>query len=210
MWAPLHAWRALGQLKAVVAVEPLLAQLAVAETNDDDWGMEEIPQVIGLIGPAAIGSTACFLADPTKSLYARSAAGSALVAIAKRAREHNDECVDPMVQQIARDSGKESTLNGLLIGTLLDLDASSSAGFIEQAYAENRVDTTVTRWNDVAEALNVAWTGKWGPCPPAKSLFPALAKGATESALDSHDAYRRRRVLARQRKPKTRRRKKKR
>ena len=33
-WAPIHAWRALGQLKSVEAVEPLLGLLRRIEEND--------------------------------------------------------------------------------------------------------------------------------------------------------------------------------
>src|SRR5579864_7878643 len=47
-----HAWRALGQLRAVEAVEPLLELFDRLE--DDDWVHEELPAVFGLIGPARI------------------------------------------------------------------------------------------------------------------------------------------------------------
>ncbi len=52
VWAPLHAWRALGQLHAVEAVEPLLELFDRLE--DDDWVHEELPAVFGLIGPRAL------------------------------------------------------------------------------------------------------------------------------------------------------------
>src|SRR6516162_9776606 len=48
VWAPLHAWCALGQLRAVEAVEPLLELFDRLE--DDDWVHEELPAVFGLIG----------------------------------------------------------------------------------------------------------------------------------------------------------------
>ena len=58
-WAPVHAWRALGQLRAVNAVEPLLHLLV--ERVRDDWAMDELPQVYGLIGAAAIPTHAISL-----------------------------------------------------------------------------------------------------------------------------------------------------
>src|SRR5918911_179978 len=44
VWAPLHAWRALGQLRAPEAVGPLLHQLD--ECAEDDWCHEEVPRVL--------------------------------------------------------------------------------------------------------------------------------------------------------------------
>src|SRR5258707_7875891 len=61
VWAPVHAWRALGQLRAVEAVEPLLELFDRLE--DDDWVHEELPVVFGLIGPAALPALAAYLAD---------------------------------------------------------------------------------------------------------------------------------------------------
>ena len=43
VWAPVHAWRALGQLRAVEAVEPLLELFD--KLQDDDWVHEELPSL---------------------------------------------------------------------------------------------------------------------------------------------------------------------
>lgn len=83
LWAPVHAWRALGQLRAVEAVEPLLEMLHRARQYDDDWAMEELPQVFGLIGPSAVEPLGRYLLEPAREQYARSAAGDALVEVAK-------------------------------------------------------------------------------------------------------------------------------
>lgn len=39
VWAPLHAWRAFGQLRAEQAIEPLAGLLNM----DDDWVSDELP-----------------------------------------------------------------------------------------------------------------------------------------------------------------------
>ncbi len=61
VWAPLHAWRALGQLRAKEAIEPLLSLFEPLEEND--WAMEELPDVLGMIGSlratAACTSSSC-------------------------------------------------------------------------------------------------------------------------------------------------------
>ena len=52
VWAPVHAWRALGQLRAAAAVEPLLRYLARVE--DDDSVSVDFPLVFGMIGYPAL------------------------------------------------------------------------------------------------------------------------------------------------------------
>jgi hypothetical protein len=62
VWAPVHAWRALGQLRAEAAIQPLSALLArTAEDLEDDWTPEELPYVFAEIGPAAIPELTAFL-----------------------------------------------------------------------------------------------------------------------------------------------------
>src|SRR5713226_5356329 len=66
-WAPLHAIRALGQLHAEAAIEPLVNLLA--ELKDDEWMLEELPSVYGLIGQAAIPALATYLSDSSHEMY---------------------------------------------------------------------------------------------------------------------------------------------
>src|SRR5215218_8440609 len=54
VWAPVHAWRTLGQLRAEAAIEPLLTLLSRIDEGQDDWIGEELPEVYEKIGPAAI------------------------------------------------------------------------------------------------------------------------------------------------------------
>src|SRR2546421_7297589 len=71
VWAPIHAWRTLGALHAEAAIEPLLSLLKEIDENDDDWVQEELPEVYGRIGPAAIPALAAYMADKTHHLWAR-------------------------------------------------------------------------------------------------------------------------------------------
>src|SRR5260370_624667 len=60
-WAPMHAYRALGQLHAQAAIEPLLSLLDLfREVND--FAMEELPYVFAMIGPLALPETAEYIA----------------------------------------------------------------------------------------------------------------------------------------------------
>src|SRR5205814_2700553 len=64
-WIPIHARRALGQLRAADAVEPLLSLLPRIDARDDDWVNEDLPKIMGLIGEPAIAALAAFVADST-------------------------------------------------------------------------------------------------------------------------------------------------
>src|SRR5436189_35830 len=65
-WAPLHAVRALGQLHAQEAIEPLLP---LFNDPDDEWMEEELSKVYAMIGPAAIPALARYLADTSHDEY---------------------------------------------------------------------------------------------------------------------------------------------
>ncbi|MEW5869531.1 MAG: hypothetical protein AB1894_09675 [Chloroflexota bacterium] len=54
-YAGIHAWRALGELQAAEAVEPLIGLLKYAdEPYHSDWILEDLPRTLGKIGPTAI------------------------------------------------------------------------------------------------------------------------------------------------------------
>jgi hypothetical protein len=52
--APIHAWRALGQLRSQGAIPALVELVIQNEELESDWIMEEIPVVIAMIGPVCI------------------------------------------------------------------------------------------------------------------------------------------------------------
>ena len=78
VWSPVHAWRALGQLKAAQALEPLMALL---NNRDDDWISTDFPALCTLIGIEAIPVLKTFLADSSNDFYARSDAAESLKAV---------------------------------------------------------------------------------------------------------------------------------
>ena len=69
-FTPIHAWRALGQLQAKKAINTLIFLAHENEEYDSDWIGEEIPVVMGMIGPACIPSLKAYLITPEKRLWA--------------------------------------------------------------------------------------------------------------------------------------------
>src|ERR1051326_7601415 len=90
VWAPVHAWRALGQLQAEEAIRPLLRQF---DDEENDWARDEIPEVYGMIGPPAIEPLAEYLSDRGQGMYARLAAAHALERIGTLHPEAREESV---------------------------------------------------------------------------------------------------------------------
>jgi hypothetical protein len=146
-WAPIHAIRALGQLHAEAAIEPLVNLLA--ELKDDEWMLEELPSVYGLIGPAAIPALAAYLSDSSHEMYSRSYASNGLVEIGERHPESRSECIAAISKQLEAFEENDYELNAFLISDLSHLKAIETLPLIERAFAADRVDEFVINLDDV-------------------------------------------------------------
>lgn len=149
VWAPMHAWRALGQLRAESAAEPLVHLLHWID-DGDDMVNEEVPEVLGMIGPAAIPVVAVYLADSSHGLWARVAAARSLGEIGRRHPDLSAGCIVHLARQLERFQDQDESLNAFLVGPLRDLHAVESAPLMEHAFAADRVDIGVYGdWEDV-------------------------------------------------------------
>ncbi|MDJ0647420.1 MAG: DUF1186 domain-containing protein [Xenococcaceae cyanobacterium MO_188.B19] len=147
VWSPVHAWRALGQLKAVEALEPLLGLLA---NRDDDWISGDFPTLCTLIGLEAIPYLEEFLADTSNNLYARIDAARSLEAISHQYPQTRQSNIAAIAGELEKFRDNDPTFNALLICELLDLQAVETIETIEQAFKENLVDTLITGyWEDI-------------------------------------------------------------
>jgi PBS lyase HEAT-like repeat-containing protein len=178
MWAPVHAWRALGQLHAEAAIEPLISLFRTIDEEDNQWADEELPIVFGLIGPAAMPALTAYLDDPANGLYARIAAVSSLRRIAEVHPETRAECVAILTHRLEEGAAADPTLNGFLLASLLDLKAVESLPVMERAFAANWVNESIAGdWEDVQiefglkEQRDTPRRPLWGPLPPAERGF---------------------------------------
>lgn len=152
IWAPVHAWRALGQLKSVESIPNLLQQL----DPDDDWSHTEIPQILSMIGPPAIPALSDFLLDTSKDPFARASISNALGNIATTYPQSREVCVTAIGEQLKRFENETPSLNALLIWTLTDLKSHDYHDTIQQAFEANQVDETVCGdWEDVQITLGL-------------------------------------------------------
>jgi HEAT repeat protein len=156
VWAPLHAWRALGQLRAEAAIKPLLPLLDRIDEEDDDWAQGDLPEVFGMIGPAALPALRDFMADAGHAEWARIAAGESLVKMAERFPEMRDQAVATLAEQLRHFAGQNRAVNAFVVNALCDLKAVEAAVVIEQAYAANAVDLSVLGdWEEAQIALGL-------------------------------------------------------
>jgi hypothetical protein len=148
VYAPVHAWRALGQLRAEEAIEPLLPLFK--ELDAADWASEELPKVYGMIGPKAIPALARRIAESSPEVYLRVDAVHSLECIAKTHPEARKECISVMIKRLERFSKNDPTLNAFLISYLINLRATEAAELMQRAFEKGRVDLSVAGdWEDI-------------------------------------------------------------
>lgn len=143
VWAPLHAWRTLAQLRAEAAVEPLIGLFERLDEFEDDSTSTELPQVFGYIGQAVIAPLTRLLADPEQSRWVRINATNAFAEIGQRHPDLRDQCVAVLTQQLAQYSRQDLSLNAFIISNLAELRAVEAAPVIEQAFAADKVDISI-------------------------------------------------------------------
>ncbi len=154
VWAPLHAWRALGQLRAVEAVEPLLGLFDRLEY--DDWVIEELPDVFGMIGPAALPVLAEYIADLSHTDSSRISAIAGIKNIGKRWPDAKSESIGLLEERLKRFEENEPDVNGFLVLALVELEAREATPVIERAFDEGYVDPIVMGdWDDVQVELGL-------------------------------------------------------
>ena len=152
VWAPVHAWRALGQLRAEEAIQPLIELLEFfdSETEGDEYVVEDLPRVFGLIGRAAIPALAAYLQNDEYLTQSRTTAANSLCHVAEQDAAVRDEVVVLLSQQLAQFDGQDEGLNGFLVSDLVDLRATEALPVIEQAFAADAVDEMIRGdWEDV-------------------------------------------------------------
>jgi hypothetical protein len=183
-WAPMHAGRTLAQLRTTEAIEPLLA--LVRAMPGYDLISEEVPVVLGIIGPATIEPIQAFIAtawnDPERP------AGTGIAAL-KQVADHNpdtrDRCIGIFAELLTTHDGLNHWEKGCIVSALLDLKAVEAIDAIRAAFAANAIDLSVAGdLEDVEIDLGLRATRttpkpSYNPLldlflksPPASSSFP--------------------------------------
>jgi hypothetical protein len=141
--APIHAWRALGQLQAQEAIPALVELVIQNEELESDWIMEEIPKVMGMIGPVSIPVLQEYLQNTEKEIWASVSMSHCLADIGKGNPESRSDCVNALQAGLEHYAINDETINGFLISYLADLKAAEAVSLVERAYRAGRVDLSI-------------------------------------------------------------------
>jgi len=156
VWANMHAWRAIGQLRAASAAGALLEAAARCDEVGDDWFLAELPKVFTMIGPAALGALEAYVADTSHSEYARVCAIESMREIAKRHSVVQGRCIEALTKRLDVSSPNGYDANAFLAHALVELGATGAATTIRHAYERGHVDESIFgTWQVIADELGV-------------------------------------------------------
>jgi len=141
VWAPLHAWRALGQLGAFAAVEPLLT--LADQLDDDPWLADDLPVLMSMIGGATLPYLEGFLANADRTKGARVTIASAVARIGQDHADLAEDCRGVLRAQLVQHAQQPAELNASIVSELIDLGASADIDLIREAYSADDVDLGV-------------------------------------------------------------------
>ncbi|MCC7085951.1 MAG: hypothetical protein IT427_13190 [Pirellulales bacterium] len=144
VWAPIHARRTLGQLRAASSAERLLAHLASRLEDDiDDSTMEELPVVLGMFGEPIIPQLVKFIKRRDLGCDIRAAGARALVEVGQRSPDSWPQCVAALAELLENFTQHNPTLNSYVINDLVELKAIETLSLIERAYQADAVDVSI-------------------------------------------------------------------
>jgi N-acyl-D-amino-acid deacylase len=152
-WAPMHAWRRLGQLGAKEAAQPLLE---IFNIGNPLQMMDEMPTVYSMIGPAAIPALADHLNKLWIPDFARIVAIVCLRAVAESSTpEIFDLCEGILVDKLEKYNENSPMLNAMLVNTLVGM-GTTAASTIYAAFTAKQVDESLAgTWKEAAVKLGV-------------------------------------------------------
>jgi hypothetical protein len=146
-WGPVHAWRALGQLRAEEAMDVLVD--LIEKMSEDDWIVDDLPSVFARIGPSALSALAGYLANPERNYHTRATASKSIARIGAEYPEMREQCVQIISAQLEKYRENNPTLNAFLIVDLITLCAKETLPLIRMAYDDGGIDEGIIRWADV-------------------------------------------------------------
>lgn len=142
LWAPLHALRALGQLKSPEVIEPLLHASEILD--DHDWMRDDLRKVFCLIGePSLEPLIYYFLHEKVICEFWHAGMSEALGLLVETYPQFRMRVLDAFKQYMQAPNLELETLNGLVISTLLDLKAVELIDDIRHFFSLNCVEEEV-------------------------------------------------------------------
>ncbi|WP_008318798.1 hypothetical protein [Leptolyngbya sp. PCC 6406] len=160
-FAPIHAWRALGQLQVLEAV-PVLAQ--VLSRYDLDWCWEEIPWALSLMGPDAIAPLLTTIANPEISGESKVFLVETFDHLVTLFPESRDACIAGAMEVLANYEENIPAVNGNLCVFMVQNKVVEAADLLEAAHSKNCVDIHfIGTWATVQVELGLKSKADFSP-----------------------------------------------
>jgi len=161
-YAQVHAWRALAQLRAEAAIEPLIDLLATEGDIEDwnDWVTEEVPIALAMIGPAALAPSIAWLERRGQEEWRPIYFARTLTEIARHHPEQRGAVVEQLSRVLGTALSNNPGLNGCVIADLMELNAVEAWPTMEAAFATGNADESVA-----GDAADVKYRLGLGPIP---------------------------------------------
>jgi hypothetical protein len=142
-------WRALGQLKAEAATRPLVD--AMMRDVWEDWGWDDLPQALVLIGAPAIEPLASELGQRATDYDEHpTLIQSALEMMGTQHEDLRDRVAAILLEQLQKAETNDPTLNGFMIGTLAEWKIEKALPAIEKAFTGDHVDLFIAGdWDEI-------------------------------------------------------------
>jgi hypothetical protein len=199
-WAPVHAWRALGQLRAVEAIDPLIdlrvwldrcktrldGEYEYRFDEADSNLMADFPAVFEKIGRAAVPALVAMLGRGDVSVMVWVEASQALALIGAADATVHDECVSVLAERLEHFEVQDATGNAFLIDGLIELRAIEHAHLMKRALAAGAVDRIVlSDWEEACVRLGLL-ASRRTPEPTPQAEFIRAIFGPETPAERAH------------------------
>ncbi len=154
IWIPLHAWRALAQIRSLNMLTifcPMLWRF------DDQWIREDSSLIVQIFGPFALPLWLSYLSF-TESAGKTDSVLSVVEGLALLGQKHieaRQTVSDDFTQRLARHADNDERYNAFLVLGLERLRAKNALPIIAAAYADETVDETVENWRGVSRAFRL-------------------------------------------------------
>lgn len=149
VWAGLHAWRTLAQLRAVAAIPDLIDMFELS--SEDDWVMAEIPDILGFLGPEALEPLNQALDEDRFDSHGKNSMVGAFEQIYSHYPETREQSVQILREKLRHSEKYDGDLNGFIVNALIDLEATDdeTLAVIKAAFDRDHVDTMIIGdWED--------------------------------------------------------------
>lgn len=142
VWGPLHAWRTLAQLKAEAAVKPLLGILDPLWDRDDDW-LDEIVDVVAMIGPSALPELKNYLDDTSHQNNSLFTVADTFPKMVERYPQTRDKCIQIVRERLEQYEQNDPDVNAFLAMALVDMKDRKSIRFLRKVFHSGLVNERI-------------------------------------------------------------------